>query len=163
MPGDDVVEHAAFVATRAVTIAAEPADVWPFLVQIGYGRAGFYSYALLDNAGRASPERAVPALQHVAVGDPIPMAARFTEATAFRIAALDPPHAMLWTKPDSTWAWSLTALGDRRTRLVTRLRARPDWRHPAAAITGTALLEIGDFAMMRRMLLGIRRRAEAAA
>ena len=71
-------------------------------------------------------------------------------------------HALLWRKADSTWVWTLTAQPGGRTRLVTRLRARPDWRHPVTAITGTLLLELGDFAMMRRMLLGIRRRAECA-
>src|SRR6478752_10305193 len=65
-------------------------------------------------------------------------------------------HALLWRKADSTWVWILTAQPGGRTRLVTRLRARPDWRHPVTAITGTLLLELGDFAMMRRMLLGIR-------
>lgn len=160
MPGDDLVPRATFAATRAVTIAAGPEAVWAFLVQVGYGRAGFYSYALLDNAGRESPDRPLPQFHDVAVGDPIPMTATISDTTAFRIAALDPPRAMLWRKPDSTWAWSLTPLPGGRTRLVTRLRARPDRRHPAAAIAATALLELGDFPMMRRMLLGIRSRAE---
>jgi hypothetical protein len=68
---------------------------------------------------------------------------------------------LLWRKPDSTWAWTLTALGDGQTRLVTRVHAVYDWRKPALALFGVVLMELGDFAMMRRMLRGIKDRAEA--
>jgi hypothetical protein len=56
----------------------------------------------------------------------------------------------------------LTDLGDGRTRLVTRVRALHEWRKPLTALLGIALMEFGDFAMMRRMLLGIKDRAEAS-
>jgi hypothetical protein len=51
MPGDDVVARAQFNATRAITIEARPEDVWPWIIQLGYGRGGFYTYNLIDNAG----------------------------------------------------------------------------------------------------------------
>jgi hypothetical protein len=54
MPGDDLLERAHFVATRAISISASPEQVWPWLVQVGFGRAGFYSYDLVDNLGRPS-------------------------------------------------------------------------------------------------------------
>jgi len=57
MPGDGVVLNAGYVATRAVTIKAPPEQVWPWLVQIGSGRAGWYSYDRVDNAGRPSARR----------------------------------------------------------------------------------------------------------
>ena len=64
-------------------------------------------------------------------------------------------------KADSTWVWRLTDLGDGRTRLVTRVHAVYDWRHPDEALLGMVLMEFGDFAMMRRMLLGIGERAKS--
>src|SRR6516225_5302929 len=72
MPGDDVVKQPTFNATRAVTIQARPEEIWPWLVQIGNKRAGWYTYDWLDNLGIPSAERSIPELQHVAVGDLIP-------------------------------------------------------------------------------------------
>jgi hypothetical protein len=161
MPGDGLVEHPSFDATRAITIDAPPEAVWPWLVQVGHGRAGWYSYDLLDNAGRPSAERILPEWQDLHVGDRVPMSAEVAETTAFTVAELEPYRTLLWTKPDSSWAWRLTPLAGGRTRLVTRLRDRYPWRQsPALAFLSLILFEHGDFAMMRRMLLGIRSRAE---
>jgi hypothetical protein len=68
---------------------------------------------------------------------------------------------LLWTKPDSTWSWQLDPTPTGGTRLVTRIRTTYDWRHPATALFGVVLMEFGDFAMLRRMLRGIKTRAEA--
>ena len=66
MPGDELLDQPSFQATRAISIRAPPEDVWPWLVQIGYGRAGFYAYDLLDNLGHGrSAERIRPELQHL--------------------------------------------------------------------------------------------------
>ena len=74
LPGDDVVKHPTLNATRGVTIQARPEQIWPWLVQMGVTpRAGWYSYDWIDNLGRPSAERIIPELQHVAVGDFIPM------------------------------------------------------------------------------------------
>ena len=121
---------------------------------------GFYSYDLFDNAGRPSAERILPEFQRVKRGDWVPMAAEVSEATAFKIADFSPGEWMLWQKPDSTWAWKLTRVEGRRTRVVTRLLAVYDWSHPASGVLSLILLEWGDFAMMRKLLLGIRERAE---
>src|SRR4051812_11491507 len=67
MPGDDLLERAHFVATRAVTIDAPASDVWPWLVQVGFGRAGFYSYDLVDNLGRPSAQEVLDQFQHPVV------------------------------------------------------------------------------------------------
>ena len=64
MPGDELVRDPSFEATSAITVDAPPCAVWPWLVQIGFGRAGFYSYDILDNAGRASAQAILPAYQH---------------------------------------------------------------------------------------------------
>src|SRR5512133_1316297 len=73
MPGDDIVRKAQFNATRAITINAPPEDVWPWIAQVGYRRAGFYSYDLVDNAGERSADRIIAEYQQINVGDPIPM------------------------------------------------------------------------------------------
>jgi hypothetical protein len=163
MPGDELVREPSFNATRAITIDGPPEAVWPWLVQIGYGRAGFYSYDLFDNAARPSAERLLPEYQHPTVGDWVPMAGRINETTAFKISALEPAQSMLWQKPHSTWAWRLAPLESGRTRLVTRLKDRYEWRAaPASALLTLILFEFADFPMMRRLLLGVKRRVEGA-
>jgi hypothetical protein len=161
MPGDEIVPAASFTATRAITIAASPEQVWPWIVQIGAGRAGFYSYDLFDNAARPSADRILPEFQETRVGDWVPMSSTVNETTAFRVKAFQPNRWLLWAKPDSTWSWTLTQLDDGRTRLVTRLKERYPWRSsPGLALLTLVLFEFGDFPMMRRLLLGIRQRAE---
>jgi hypothetical protein len=160
MPGDELFPRAQFQATRAITIAAPPSDVWPWLLQVGYGRAGFYRYDLLDSLGRPSAERVVPELQKIEVGDWVPMSPTVNETTAFRVETIESCTSLLWRKPDSTWSWRLDSAAE-GTRLVTRLRVLYDWHKPGAALLSVFLIEFGDFAMMRRMLKGIRRRAQA--
>jgi hypothetical protein len=161
MPGDDLVPGASFNATRAITIDAPPEDVWPWIAQMGYGRAGFYTYPLLDNAGIESPEVVLNDYQHPQLGDWMPMAKKVNETTAFKVSALERGRWLVWQKPNSTWAWRLTPLSGSRTRLVTRLKQRYAWETPRAALFTLLLLEFGDFPMMRRVLKGIKKRAEA--
>jgi hypothetical protein len=84
-----------------------------------------------------------------------------TERTAFKVHSFELAEWLLWSKPDSTWAWRLTATGDGGTRLVTRIHAVYDWRNPLMGLLGVLLMEFGDFAMLRRMLRGIKARAES--
>jgi hypothetical protein len=163
MPGDGERFRSSFTATCAITVAAPPEDVWPWLVQIGFGRAGWYSYDWLDNLGRPSADRVIPELQGLRVGDWVPMSAKVDERTAFRVAALEPNRMLLWSKPDSTWAWVLEPVdGGTRTRVVSRLRCRHD---PTSipGLAGILLMELGDFPMFRKLLLNLRRRAETRA
>jgi hypothetical protein len=160
MPGDDIVSKASFEATRAITIDAAPKMVWPWIVQMGYRRAGFYTYALLDNAGFESAERVLEEYQPPRIGDWMPMAKKVNETTAFKVTAFEPSEWLLWEKPDSTWAWKLLPLDGGRTRLVSRLKARYAWEKPGSAILTLVLLEFGDFPMMRRVMKGIKARAE---
>lgn len=160
MPGDELVPVSHFTATRAITIDAPPAEVWPWLVQVGFGRAGFYSYDLLDNLGQPSATEILPRWQQAGVGDlAAPMTGHPTPQTSFRIAMAERVVQLVWAKPDSTWAWQLIPLASGRTRLVTRLKQR--YRPVPAALATIVLAEFGDFAMMRKMLLGIKARAEA--
>ena len=162
MPGDGLVPAPQFAPTRAITIDAPPQAVWPWLVQIGYGRAGFYAYDMLDNLGRgASADRIDPALQALQVGDWIPMAPTVSEETAFRVVEMDAPRSMVWSKPSSSWAWVLEPLSENRTRLIARIRMRYRWRRPTV-VGDVVLMELGDFWMMRKKLDSIRARAERA-
>jgi hypothetical protein len=88
MPGDDILAKPSFNATRAVTIKASPDRVWPWIVQIGYDRAGFYSYDLFDHGARPSSRRIVPEFQQLKVGDWVAMYSRVNDATAFECGRL---------------------------------------------------------------------------
>jgi len=161
MPGDELVPVSHFTATRAITVDAPPAAVWPWLLQVGYRRAGFYSYDLLDNLGRPSAKTVLPEWQHLRSGDvAAPMANPSTPATSFVIGQAEPPEQLVWIKPNSTWCWALHALPGGRTRLVARLRQH--YRAAPATVITVILAEFGDFPMMRKMLLGIKQRVETA-
>jgi hypothetical protein len=160
MPGDDIVQKASFNVTRAITIDAPPDKVWPWIVQMGYRRGGFYTYDLLDNAGYPSADVILEEYQNPEVGDWMPMASKINETTAFKVKSFETNQRLLWEKPDSTWAWKLVSLSGNRTRLLVRLKQRYAWESPFSAIFTLLLLEFGDFPMMRRALEGIKRRAE---
>jgi hypothetical protein len=160
MPGEEIVPNPSFNATRAITVDAPPELVWPWIVQMGYRRAGFYTYALLDNAGYDSADRILDEYQPPRIGDWVPMAKQVNETTAFRVQAFELNRWLLWEKPDSTWAWKLRPLHGGRTRLISRLKQRYAWERPGSAILTLVLLEFGDFPMMRRVLKGIKVRAE---
>jgi hypothetical protein len=162
LPGDELQSQAQFECTRAVTIDAPPEAVWPWLVQVGCLKAGFYSNDLLDNLAVPSAREIVKEFEQLEVGQWVSMAPTPTEATAFRVDSFAVNRWLLWRKPDSTWVWTLTDIGQGRTRLVTRVRAFHDWKKPLGAMLSVLLMEFGDFAMMRRMLLGIKERAESA-
>ncbi|MCW2573341.1 MAG: hypothetical protein JWO88_3399 [Frankiales bacterium] len=162
MAGDDLLTRARYRSTRAIEINAAPDAVWPWLVQVGCLRAGWYSNDLLDNLARPSAITIRPDLQNLAVGQWVPMAPSPPNyRTALKVDSFAVNEWLLWTKPDSTWSWQLTPTPRGGTRLVTRIRAVYDWRHPATALFGVVLMELGDFAMLRRMLRGIKARAEA--
>ena len=126
MAGDGIVDRPNFIATRAVTIQASPEDIWPWIIQIGYKRAGFYSYDRLDNDNVPSARRIIPEFQNLKVGDWIPL----TKSSYIRVKELIPCRLLLYVYQDRgvpifTWAWGLYKLDNNHTRLVTRIR----WRH----------------------------------
>lgn len=179
LPGDDVIPHPRVETTRAITIAASPDAVWPWIAQMGQGRGGFYAYDWLENAfglDLASAERIVPEWQPLSVGDRIPV----TRETAFHVLAVEPPHVLVLratlhpltgrevsrddpattTWFDGTWTFVLEPVAAGRTRLLVRLRA--DFEPAAAAAGAHLLLEPAHFLMERKMLVTLKARAEAA-
>jgi hypothetical protein len=158
LPGDELVASPDFDATRAVTVRATPEEIWPWIVQIGDRRAGFYSYDWFDNRGKPSADRIIPELQQLEVGDPVPIAPGIHEV----VHSLDPPRSMVWVgsevPPFSTWAWYLEPLDETHTRLLTRLRYSYHWTSPILLFE--LWLDWGDFPFMRRCMLGIKQRAE---
>ena len=157
MPGDEVIPEASST-TRAITIRARPEQIWPWLVQIGFGRAGWYSYDWIDNDGHRSADEILAEHQHLAVGDQILM----VPGMGPRVRAIDEPRFLLCGDAEGgTWCLGLYPDGEHRTRLVSRWRV--DWPLTPASAFWILLSDPGAFIMERRMLLGIRERAERTA
>jgi hypothetical protein len=106
---------------RAITIDAPPAAVWPWLVQVGFGRAGWYSDDLLDNPGRSSLRVIGPGLRNLEIGQWVSMSGKPSETTAWKGDSFVENEWLLWHRPYSTWSWVLHDLSDGRTRLITRI------------------------------------------
>ncbi|MDQ3864776.1 MAG: hypothetical protein M3317_15010 [Actinomycetota bacterium] len=179
LPGDELVPHPTVQSTRAVTIRAPAEEVWRWLVQLGQNRGGFYSYNLLENLAAAdihNVDRIVPELQHLKVGDFVPMApAEWGIPTAgFTVVEIEPERAIVWRQgwPEDvenlgpseaasrdTWAFVLEKLDGGTTRLILRERSGrgPRMRDVVAHYL---FMERQHFVMERRMLKGIKERAE---
>ena len=84
---------------------------------------------------------------------------KVSEETAFRVMAFEPHRWMLWTKAASTWSWKLIPIDEESTRLIIRLKCHYRWARPTI-VTDLILMEIGDYPMMRKLMLGIKKRAE---
>jgi hypothetical protein len=161
LPGDGVVPGRGYRATRAITIDARPEDVWPWIVQIGSGRAGWYAFDRIDNGGAPSAEEIVPELQGIRVGDLIPMVVG--KEVGPRVLEMEPNRRMLWTTGhEFSWEWMLEPAGRERTRLISRMHETyPPLlsRRMLYAIVASS----GDIVMQWTQLRGIKRRAERLA
>ena len=165
MAGDSLLADPTYTGTTAVTVDARPEHIWPWLVQIGYQRGGLYSYDWLDRLfgylDRPSATRILPEFQRLAVGDAIPLG----RGPSWPVAAIEPNRALVLDMRnlggfDWVWQFGLYAVDESRTRLVSRSRVRAQtvW-----ARLFTFAIEPAGFLMTRRMLLGIKERAEALA
>jgi hypothetical protein len=177
-PGDELIPHPLLHTTRSVLIQAPAEKVWPWVVQIGYGRGGFYSYDQLEQAagleGMHSATSIDPALQQLKQGDTI----HISPVTPMTVELLEPGRAMVLhslmspftaqpldpqnpSQPWIDWTWSflVTPLNDYACRLVSRVRAvyAPYFLLWPLVALG---LEPATFVMDRKMLLTIKERAE---
>ena len=164
MAGDTLLPDSTFSYTMSVIVNAPPEDIWPWLVQIGYQRGGLYSYDWLDRLfgylDRPSATRILPEFQHLAVGDQIPLG----RGPGWPVAVVEPDRALVLDMRnmgglDWVWQFGLYTIDERRTRLVSRSRVRTKavW-----ARLLTYAIEPAGFIMTRRMLLGLKERAEAS-
>jgi hypothetical protein len=174
-PGDEMSPDPASAATRAITIHAPVEVVWPWIVQIGQDRGGFYSYTWLENlvgARMRNADRIIPGLTREE-GDTVWMAAkeRFGGKGCSMVARLDPSRALVMVSPEDydvaretgvapkgTWAILLDPVDDHTTRLIVRSRSGPK-EGPLRFLA----FDPAHFIMERKMMLGIRDRAEAEA
>lgn len=161
LPGDELLPDAGLVTTRAVTIDAPPEAVWPWLVQMGSGRGGAYTYDWVENLfglNMHSADEILPQYQHLAVGDELPMG---PGRPGMAVKVLDPLRTLAVQIADQNWVWifALTPDGE-STRLISRNRIATSALSPAARFFYTVFMEPGSLVMERKMLLGIKRRAE---
>jgi hypothetical protein len=160
LPGDEILPDSKGQWTNAVTIRARPADIWPWILQMGCTRAGWYSYDGLDNGCQPSAERIIPELQDVEVGDVFPWTP--TDREGFVVRAIDPGRALVLggTPPPfrMSWAFVLQPLDETTTRLIARCRAVPRSMRVGLLLR---LFHPVHFAMQRKQLLTLKRRVEA--
>ena len=162
MAGDCLLDDSTYSGTMAVSVNAPPEDIWPWLAQMGYRRGGLYSYDWLDRLfgylDRPSATSILPEFQYLAVGDKIPLG----RGPSWPVAAIEPCRALVLDMRnmggfDWVWQFGLYAVDEKRTGLVSRSRVRTQ---TAWARLFTYAIEPAGFLMTRRMLLGLKQRAE---
>ena len=157
LPGDELLEDADGVATRAIEIDAPPAAVWPWIAQMGPApRGGAYTYDWIENLmglNMHSADRVLPEFQHPEVGETIGYG-----RNQMRVERVEPERVLAWRSEDGNWVWTFVLEdGGGSTRLISRNR----FRLPTlAARLGMIPMEPASLLMERKMLHGIKERAE---
>ncbi len=162
MPGDDLLIDADIVSTRAITICAGADAIWPWLVQLGPGRGGAYTYDWIENLlglDMHSAEEILPQFQNLAVGDSFPLG---KSGPRMRVAILESEHHIVFASEDGRWVWAfgLYPMGGAATRLVSRNRIALTGASAFARLFTVLVMEPGSLVMERKMLRGIAQRAE---
>jgi hypothetical protein len=161
LPGDDLIVDAAAQTTRAITVDADPAHVWPWLVQMGHGRGGLYSWDALDRLfgvlDRPSATRILPEYQDLAAGDVIPV----KHGPDFPVLVVEPERTLVLGSGDPsfpvTWQTVLRPLPEGGTRLITRNRLG---RVAGTSRLVAAAFELPTFVMVKRWLEVLKERGE---
>jgi hypothetical protein len=163
LPGDNLVRDPTFCATRAVTIAARPEDIWPWIVQIGWNRAGFYGDDLIENLGSSRGIRSataiLPELQGLAAGDRVYM----STVAYLVVQSMTRNRFFTWAAdvryPSGSYTWALFPIDRNHTRVLFRIRFHHHWLEPKLAALDL-FTEFAGHVAVRRMLLGLRDRTE---
>jgi hypothetical protein len=163
MPGDELAPAPDFSATRAITIDAPPEDVWPWVVQLGYARAGFYGYDILEGiaspTGLRSATEILPQFQHPQPGEQLLLSA----AGGLTYYMVRPPNVLIWTGPDEEpWGqflWLLEPTGDGQTRFISRIQW-PYHRSQLGKIGMDVFTDFTDHIAVREILVGVKGRVE---
>ena len=160
LPGDELLEHADGVATRAITVDAAASAVWPWIAQMGpLPRGGAYTYDWIENLlglDMHSADRVLPDYQHPQVGDTLGYG-----KNRMRFERVEPRRVLATRSEDGNWVWSFVLEEqDGKTRLISRNR----FRLPSlTARIGMLPMEPASLVMERKMLHGIKQRAERLA
>ncbi len=166
LPGDDLIPQPIGAVNHAITIHRSPHEVWPWLVQMGSGRAGWYAYDFIDNGGQRSADRILPEYQQISAGSVFPALPGAKDV--FVVAECEPERSLIlsWRLADgryqTTWAFVLEQPQPDQTRLIVRGRVASGYR-PYGLPQWVAILlgRPAHFIMQRKQLLSIRRRTEA--
>jgi hypothetical protein len=161
MPGDELDPAPAFLATRAITIDGAAKDIWPWLLQMGYGRAGFYGYDILENLGSPrgirSAEHILPEFQHFTAGDEVPI----SPVARMVFHAVERNQYLIWsgTSGKGGFTWALYPIDESHTRLVSRIHWTHHWTQPDL-LALDLFTEFTDHLAVRKILHGIKNRVE---
>jgi hypothetical protein len=166
LPGDDLLDNVALQTTRATTVNAPPEAVWPWIVQMGPSpRAGVYTYDWVERMlgiDIRNSDRILPEYQHLEPGEFFRLnpKADASKANGLIVRQVEPGHSLVlqWTPANSTWSFTLNDAGDGTTRLISRNRIPGSG--PAFWSGMVLAMEPGSLVMERKMLLGIKQRAE---
>ena len=160
LPGDELLADAGIVSTRAITVDAPSAAIWPWLVQMGSGRGGVYTYDRIENLlglNMHSAREILPQFQDLKAGDELPLG---PGRPAMQVAVCDPEHTLTFQFADGNWVWIFALFAeDGETRLISRNRIAAAGA-PPARLFNMLVMEPGSLIMERKMLLGIKQRAE---
>jgi hypothetical protein len=158
LPGDSIVHKPDFNATRGITINSSLEVIWQWIIQIGSKRAGWYSIDWMDNAGIKSSDKILPEFQKIEIGQFIP----FTpdQKNGMWVKEFKENEYILWVDKEgkATWLWYFYPVDETRSRLVTRLRTKYNWK--GIWIIYYLLYDFGDIIMMSKCMKGIKKRAE---
>ena len=161
IPGDELESHPTFLATRAITIDGTPQQIWPWLIQMGYTRAGFYGYDILENIGSPrgleSAVTIIPDFQQFKVGDEVPI----SSAATMVFYAVESNRDQIWSGKDGVggFTWALYPLDASHTRLVSRIRWTHHWAQPDL-LAFDMFTEFSDHLAVRKVLQGVKGRVE---
>lgn len=163
LPGDELIRDPASIVNRAITIHASPEQIYPWIVQIGAGKGGYYSYTWLEtyllHCPMTNADRIHPEWQGLQVGDQVRMCPGDFGPLPYEVALVEANHAVVMGHQENgewveTWHFVIIPQADGTSRLVLRSRSQ---------LTGGiwAIFHPGIFIMERGMLMGIKERAEA--
>ena len=161
MPGDELNLGPTFLATRGITITGTPDEIWPWLIQMGYKRAGFYGYDIFENLGSPrgipSAQSILPEFQHFKVGDEVPI----SPAGGLEFYAIEPNRYLVWSGEEGWggFTWAMYPLDANHTRLVSRVRWSHSWNKPGQ-LAFDLFTEFTDHLAIRKILQGVKGRVE---
>ena len=161
LPGDELLPEPGLVSTRAIQVDAPPSAIWPWLVQMGPGRGGAYTYDWIENLfglGMHSADEILPQYQDLKLGDAQHLGRR---GPVLRVAVLEPERALAFRSDDGNWVWAFSLVSEGSgTRLISRNRIAARGGPLPARLVNLLVMEPGSLIMERKMLLGIKQRAE---